>query len=146
MIYLLKIENGVVTSRARLHEAPGRDYTALTSDPSWQIVGEAVYEAAPLLSTKAPEAWTFTPAPPVVNTRVSRFEFSRLLSAAERLTIRTARAANLDATLIDAIEGFELLEYVDLADPRVAPYLDLLIVKGIIAPERKAQILAGQAP
>lgn len=146
MLHLIRIVDDVVVSRRRLTDAEGRDYTSMTSDPTWHIVSEAVFEAAPILSTKADDKWSFTPRPPAVNTRVSRFQFSQLFTAAERTAIRAARADGRDVALVDAVESFELLEYVDLADPRVSPYLERLVASEVLAAPRKAQILAGQPP
>jgi hypothetical protein len=81
----------------------------------------------------------------------SRLQFREFFTRAERDALRAlvngpADAISDDPDMIDAVEAFELANYIDTSDPRVLLYLDLLTFKGVIAPGRKAQIAAGEAP
>ncbi len=111
-------------------------------------------------ATRSGTVWTNPPpAPepgPVVvpkRTKVSRVEFKQLLTSAERIAIRTARAYDgADATAL-AIKAslddlFDILEdpaltFVDLTLPTTQDGINGLVTAGLIAPERAPVILAG---
>lgn len=85
--------------------------------------------------------------------QVSRPEFKQLLTSAERIAIRTARAYGGDNAQALAIKAglddlFDILEdpaltYVDLSLPTTQEGVTLLAQVGLIAPERVAEILRG---
>lgn len=129
MKYLLKnTDGGVIAESASLpvYDQSRQAWAAdggLFADPAAEMVIEALPEAS---------------------IKVSPVEFKLLFSAAERVAIKTARQT--DPVIDDFYDIVEdpRLTHVDLGLPSTQDALAYLESKGLIATERRIQILAGK--
>ncbi len=79
------------------------------------------------------------PAPEPRKRILTRFEFRSLFTFAEMVAITTA--AKTDVGVEVFMKSMEVAEEVDLDYPDVDQGLDYLILRGLIPPEKKKQIL-----
>jgi hypothetical protein len=77
---------------------------------------------------------------PYPETAMTRGGFRNRFTFSEKVAIKAAEAS--DPMLQVLADDQAQATFIDLADPDTAAGLDLLIYKGLLAPERKAQILA----
>lgn len=77
---------------------------------------------------------------PPTNTILSKLEFQRRFTQAERIGIRAARA--ISPELDDFMELLNSADNVDLTDPTLVAGMNILAQAGLITNERKAIILA----
>lgn len=109
-----------------------------------------------------------TPAGSYDPRRVSKIDFRRLLTAEEAARVRLLEAAprvtalelaqafdpetptpdlQIRVAVEDALQQFALLpEFVELAHPDTAEFIQVLALAGVVAPERVPVILAGLPP
>ena len=129
----LQIKNGVAVSEWQgsggLPLPPSSDWTFIdvTDRPNAQI--GMTYDAA---------TDTFSAAPVVPKTRVSKSEVISVLTPAEWATANSST----DADVVWGMAQFLAADYVDLADPRFSQIMGGLVAKGILTPERAAQVQA----
>jgi hypothetical protein len=74
------------------------------------------------------------------NRILSKYAFSQRFTPQERIAIR--QAAQMDVEVADYYELAQIADEVNLDELTTAQGLDLLISKGLLAAERKAEILA----
>jgi hypothetical protein len=128
----LQIDSGVATGQIEttggFADLPqGRVMLDVTDRPEAQV--GMLYDA---------DTDTFTPAPVVPKTRVSKSQVISVLTPTEW----AAANSSTDADVVWGMAQFQLADYVDLADPRFNQIFGALIAKGIIASNRSAQILS----
>lgn len=97
----------------------------------------------------APELVEMTPAevdahlnPPVepqYKTQFSVLEFRDRFTIEEQLAIRQAQFTDMEVGLV--YDNFQAAQFIDIEDERVEQGIDLYISKGLLAPERKADLL-----
>lgn len=76
---------------------------------------------------------------PYPDSAMTRGGFRNRFTFAEKVAIKAAEAT--DPMLQVLADDQSQATFIDLSDPAVAAGLDLLIYKGLITPERKADIL-----
>jgi len=81
---------------------------------------------------------TFSPAPVVPKTRVTKSQVISVLTPTEWASANSST----DADVVWGMAQFTTADYVDLADPRFNQIFAALVGKGIIAADRSAQILS----
>lgn len=94
------------------------------------------------------DGWTLAwevdpPAPPPepqYKTQFTSLEYLDRFTEAEQITVVTVTQSNAQVKLW--YDKMLAASYVDIADPRVSAGLDALIAAGLLAPARKAEILA----
>ncbi len=79
---------------------------------------------------------TFSPAPVVPKTRVTKSQVISVLTPAEWANANSST----DADVAWGMAQFTLADHVDLADPRFAQIFGALVAKGIVTQARAAQI------
>lgn len=79
---------------------------------------------------------TFSPAPVPQKTRVTKSQVISVLTPTEWANANSST----DADVAWGMAQFQLADYVDIADPRFTQILGALALKGIVTPERAAQI------
>ena len=81
--------------------------------------------------------------PPALPAKVSPVEFMLLFTSPERVAIKALRQTNpIIDDFLDIIED-PRLTFVDLGLGSTVSAIDYLIYVGLVAPERKAEILTG---
>jgi hypothetical protein len=126
------------------------DLIDVTASAQWNGVGSLMHY------TRNQDGTFAKPAAPAADQTVTALRFLGLFSVDERKAIRLATDGNI-ATSMSPDPDVADLSYqlntkmaqdgrVDLSDPALAAGLDLITAKGLIAPGRKAQILANQVP
>lgn len=81
--------------------------------------------------------------PPACITQFSVLDFRDRFTVAEKLAIRAAQMTDMEVGLV--YDEFQAAQFIDVDDPRVAGGIDLYITKGLLEPNRKAELLAPQA-
>ncbi len=105
-------------------------------DGSWTFLDVTDRPEAQVGMTYDAATDTFSPAPVVPKTRVTKSQVISVLTPAEW----AAANSSTDADVAWGMAQFQLADYVDLADPRFAQIFGALVLKGIVTPERAAQI------
>jgi hypothetical protein len=129
----LQIRNGVAQGewhgKGGMPVPPSNEWTFIdvTDRPEAQV--GMLYDA---------DTDTFSAAPVVPKTRVSKSQVISVLTPTEW----AAANSSTDADVVWGMAQFQLADYVDLADPRFQQIFGALVAKGIVAPERSAQIMA----
>lgn len=77
---------------------------------------------------------------PQYKTQFSVLEFRDRFTIEEQLAIRQAQFDDMEVGLV--YDNFQAAQFIDINDPRVEQGIDLYIAKGLLAPGRKAQLLA----
>lgn len=80
---------------------------------------------------------------PPPKTQFSVREFRKRFTAAEQIAIRQMSLTDMQVGLV--YDDFNSAEYIDVTDPDTAAGIDLYIAKGLLAPDRKAELLTPQA-
>jgi hypothetical protein len=129
----LQIKNGVAVSEWQgsggMPIPPSSDWTFLdVTDRADAQVG-MLYDAA---------SDTFSPAPVIPKTRVSKSQVISVLTPQEWATANSST----EPEVVWGMAQFQLADYVDLADPRFAQILGGLVAKGVLTPERAAEVEA----
>lgn len=84
--------------------------------------------------------WVLPPDPgPQYQTQFSVLDFRERFTLAEQIAIRQAQLTDMEVGLV--YDAFISAQFIDIADPRVAGGIDLYISKGLLAAERKAELL-----
>ena len=108
-------------------------------DDSEQI-GQDIFHAAQAGEYGPIADYVAPPAPePQYKTQFSVLEFRDRFTIEEQLTIRQAQFNDMEVGLV--YDNFQAAQFIDVTDPRVEQGIDLYIAKGLLAPERKAQLL-----
>lgn len=97
---------------------------------------------APELVEMTPEevnAHLNPPIEPQYKTQFSVLEFRDRFTIDERLAIRQAQFDDMEVGLV--YDNFQAAQFIDIEDPRVEQGIDLYVAKGLLEPERKAQLL-----
>lgn len=76
---------------------------------------------------------------PHYKTQFSVLEFRDRFTIEEQIAIRQAQITDMEVGLV--YDNFQAVQFIDIEDPRVEQGIDLYIAKGLLAPERKAQLL-----
>lgn len=76
---------------------------------------------------------------PYNKTQFSVLEFRDRFTIDEQLAIRQAQLTDMEVGLV--YDNFQAAQFIDIEDPRVEQGIDLYISKGLLAPERKADLL-----
>ena len=76
---------------------------------------------------------------PHYKTQFSVLEFRDRFTLEEQLAIRQAQFNDMEVGLV--YDSFQAAQFIDIEEPRVEQGIDLYIAKGLLAPERKAQLL-----
>lgn len=132
MLRQLQIKNGIAQSEWQgsggMPVPPDDTYIFLdvTDRPDNPQVG-MLYDAA---------SDTFSPAPVVQKTRVTKSQVISVLTPTEWANANSSS----DADVQWGMAQFTLADYVDLADPRFAQIFGALVAKGIVTQARAAQI------
>lgn len=79
------------------------------------------------------------PAEPHYKTQFSVLEFRDRFTIDEQLVIRQAQFDDMEVGLV--YDNFQAAQFIDVEDPRVEQGIDLYVVKELLDPERKAQLL-----
>lgn len=97
---------------------------------------------APELVEMTPEeidAHLNPPRQPLQKTIFSVLEFRDRFTLEERLAIRQAQFEDMEVGLV--YDEFHAAQYIDLNDPRVEQGLLLYVAKGLLTPERAAELM-----
>lgn len=89
------------------------------------------------------EVAEYVAPPPLYITQFSVLDFRDRFTMPEQLAIRAAQMTDMEVGLV--YDAFQAAQFIDVDDPRVAGGIDLYIAKGLLEPERKAELLAPQA-
>lgn len=130
----LQIKNGIAQS-----EWQGSVGIPVPPDNKWTFIDVTDRKDAPqvgMIYDKATD--TFTAAPVVMQTRVSKSHVVSVLTPVEWQTAMTST----DATAQWGMAQFQLAESVDLADPKFAELMTGLVAGGIVKPDRAVEIQA----
>lgn len=76
---------------------------------------------------------------PYNKTQFSVLEFRDRFTIEEQIAIRQAQFTDMEVGLV--YDNFQAAQFIDIEDPRVEQGIDLYIAKGLLDPERKAQLL-----
>lgn len=115
------------------------DFTASKHDSEEH--GRVIYAAA--LAGEYGEVAPYVappPPPPQYKTVFSVLEFRARFTQNEQLAIKTATYTDPAVGLV--YDDFLAAQFVDLTDARVEAGIDLYIGKGLLEPDRKAELLA----
>ena|SRR5690625_2705729 len=85
------------------------------------------------------EAHLNPPVEPHYKTQFSVLEFRDRFTIEEQIAVRQAQFTDMEVGLV--YDNFQAAQFIDIEDPRVEQGIDLYIAKGLLAPERKAQLL-----
>jgi hypothetical protein len=121
------VENGVVTNIVVSESALFPNW--IQSDVAqigWTYDGAVFTPAAP-------------PPEPVLPPNITRLAFRYRLTDAEYVGILTA--AKTDVSVAAWIETFNIVNQVNLNDPRTKSGLDMMVSKGLLTAERETEIL-----
>lgn len=103
--------------------------------------GRAIYAAAMAGAYGEIAPYVAPPPPPAqYKTVFSVLEFRARFTQNEQLAIKTATYTDPAVGLV--YDDFLAAQFVDLADARVEAGIDLYISKGLLEPDRKAELLA----
>ena len=129
----LQVINGVAVSEwhgsGSMPIPPSSDWTFIdvTERPDAQV--GMLYDAT---------SDTFSPAPVVPKTRVTKSQVISVLTPQEWATANSST----DADVVWGMAQFQLADYVDLVDPRFSQIMGGLVAKGILTQARAADITA----
>ena len=129
----LQIKNGIAQS-----EWQGGGELPVPPDDAWIFVDVTDRPDAQVGMLYDAKSDTFSPAPVVQKTRVTKSQVVSVLTPAE-----WANANNsTDADVVWGMAQFQLAEVIDLADSRFTKIFNALVAKGIVTQARSAQILS----
>jgi hypothetical protein len=129
----LQIKNGLGQS-----EWSGGGGMPVPPDSSWTFLDVTDREDAQVGMTYDAATDTFSPAPLVMKTRVTKSQVVSVLTPVEWQTAMTST----DATAMWGMAQFQLAESVDLADPKFAELMAGLVGGGIVTAKRAKEIQA----
>ena len=129
----LQIKNGLTQS-----EWQGGGGMPVPPDDSWTFVDVTDRPEAVVGMTYDAATDTFSAAPVVMQTRVSKSQVVSVLTPVEWQTAMTST----DATAMWGMAQFQLAESVDLADPKFAELMTGLVAGGILTATRAKEIQA----
>lgn len=127
----LQIKNNIAQS-----EWQGSGGMPVPPDDSWTFIDVTDRPEATVGMRYDAASDTFSPAPVVPKTRVTKSQVISVLTPQEW----AAANSSTDAEVVWGMAQFTLADHVDLADPRFAQIFGALVAKGIITPARAAQI------
>lgn len=76
---------------------------------------------------------------PYNKTQFSILEFRDRFTIEEQIAIRQAQFNDMEVGLV--YDNFQAAQFIDIEDPRVEQGIDIYIAKGLLEPERKADLL-----
>lgn len=129
----LQIKNGIAQS-----EWQGGGELPVPPDDAWIFVDVTDRPDAQVGMLYDAATDTFSPAPVVQKTRVTKSQVVSVLTPAEWATANSST----DADVVWGLAQFQLAEVIDLADPRFTKIFNALVAKGIVTQARSAQILS----
>ena len=129
----LQIKNGLAQS-----EWQGGGGMPVPPDGTWTFVDVTDRPEAVVGMTYDAATDTFSAAPVVMQTRVSKSQVVSVLTPVEWQTAMTST----DATAMWGMAQFQLAESVDLADPKFAELMTGLVAGGIVTATRAKEIQA----
>lgn len=124
------IEGGIEITQAQYAEA-------LDGMIAGQIV--TIYGGFAVIDKPEPEPVPEPEPEPQYKTQFSVLEFRDRFTIEEQIAIRQAQLTDMEVGLV--YDNFQAAQFIDIEDPRVEQGIDLYIAKGLLAPERKAQLL-----
>ena len=130
---ILQVQAGVAQS-----EWCGVGNSPIPPDDTWIFIDVTDRHDAQvgMLYDAATDTFTARPAPQ--KTRVSKSQVISVLTPTEWATANSST----EPDVVWGMAQFQLADYVDLADPRFAQIMGGLVAKGILTPERAAQVQA----
>ena len=129
----LQIKNGLAQG-----EWSGGGGMPVPPDGTWTFVDVTDRPEAVVGMTYDAATDTFSAAPVVMQTRVSKSQVVSVLTPVEWQTAMTST----DATAMWGMAQFQLAESVDLADPKFAELMTGLVAGGIVTATRAKEIQA----
>lgn len=129
----LQIKNGVAVS-----EWQGAGGMPVPPDNSWTFIDVTDRPDAQIGMLYDAATDTFSPAPVVPKTRVTKSQVVSVLTPQEWATANSSA----DADVVWGMAQFQLADVIDLADPRFTKIFNALVAKGIVTQARAAQILS----
>ena len=129
----LQIKNGLAQS-----EWQGSGGMPIPPDDTWTFVDVTDRPEAVVGMTYDAATDTFSAAPVVMQTRVTKSQVVSVLTPVEWQTAMTST----DATAMWGMAQFQLAESVDLADPKFAELMTGLVGGGIVTATRAKEIQA----
>ena len=129
----LQIKNGLAQS-----EWNGSGGMPVPPDSSWTFIDVTDRKDAQVGMTYDAATDTFSAAPVVMQTRVTKSQVVSVLTPVEWQTAMTST----DATAQWGMAQFQLAESVDLADPKFAELMTGLVAGGIVTATRAKEIQA----
>lgn len=127
----LQIRNGLAQS-----EWQGSGGMPVPPDNTWTFLDVTDRPEATVGMTYDAATDTFSPAPVVPKTRVTKSQVISVLTPQEWANANSST----DADVAWGMAQFTLADHVDLADPRFAQIFGALVAKGIVTQARAAQI------
>lgn len=129
----LQIKNGIAQG-----EWSGSGGMPVQPDDTWTFLDVSDRKDAQVGMTYDKAADTFTAAPVVMQTRVTKSQVVSVLTPVEWQTAMTST----DATAQWGMAQFQLAESVNLADPKFAELMTGLVAGGIVTAKRAKEIQA----
>lgn len=134
----LQIKSGIA------QEWRGEGGMPVPPDDSWTFVDVTERPDAQVGMTYDTETDTFSPAPVVTRTIVTKAQVVSVLTAQEWSEMNkyhpTAAAPYNDAEVFHAISQFQLAQTINLADPAYTAIMTALVTKELISAERAQEI------
>lgn len=129
----LQIKNGIA-----MGEWMGTGGMPVPPSPEWTFIDVTNRPDAQVGMSYDAQTDTFTPAPVVPKTRVTKSQVVSVLTPQEWANANSST----DADVVWGMAQFQLAEVIDLADPRFTKIFNALVAKGIVTQARAAQILS----
>jgi hypothetical protein len=134
MLKQVQIQNGIVKG-----EWQGNGAMPIPPDASWIFLDVTdrsdVIDLGMLYDATTD---TFSPAPPIQRTRVSKSQVISVLTPQEWASANNSA----DPDVVWGMAQFQLADYVDLADPRFSQIMGGLVAKGILTQARANEVVA----
>lgn len=127
----LQVRNGIAQS-----EWQGSGGMPIPPDDWWTFIDVTDRPEAQVGMIYDAATDTFSPAPVVPKTRVTKSQVISVLTPTEWASANSST----DADVVWGMAQFTLADHVDLADPRFPQIFGALVIKGIVTPERASQI------